>query len=186
MMAPTSDRHFSVFPAPSEHHPESPAVELISAPWSSGSSLTSVEKASHGTKDCELESQSNWTDSGHLSSRDGDPEKNFMKGPIPTLNASDISLQEGQQATDSGAPMTTRQQLAFIFITCIAQLLSLCALNQTVAPVMVLARYFHIDNYGDLSWFSAAYSMTVGTFILPAGMFSTFMVHNDYGHQICE
>lgn len=42
-------------------------------------------------------------------------------------------------------------------------------MNQTVAPVMILARYFKVQNYGELSWFSAAYSMSIGTFILPAG-----------------
>ncbi|OAL46556.1 hypothetical protein IQ07DRAFT_517424 [Pyrenochaeta sp. DS3sAY3a] len=74
--------------------------------------------------------------------------------------------------------MTTKQQAAFISITCVAQLLSLSALFQTVAPVKVLADYYHIDNYGDLSWFSAAYSMTLGTFILPAGRLGDM-----YGHK---
>jgi hypothetical protein len=50
-----------------------------------------------------------------------------------------------------------------------AQFLSLGALNQTVAPVMVLADYFNIEDYGTLSWFSASFSMSVGAFILPAG-----------------
>jgi len=66
-------------------------------------------------------------------------------------------------------PMSRIQLIAFISITCIAQLLSLSAMNQTVAPVILLARYFHVPNPGELSWFSAAYSMSVGTFILPAG-----------------
>lgn len=65
--------------------------------------------------------------------------------------------------------MTRAREVAFIFITCIAQFLSLSALNQTVAPVMVLGDYFHAENYGALSWFSASFSMSVGTFILPAG-----------------
>lgn len=65
--------------------------------------------------------------------------------------------------------MSRTQLVAFISITCITQLLSLSAMNQTVAPVILLARYFHVPNPGELSWFSAAYSMSVGTFILPAG-----------------
>lgn len=59
--------------------------------------------------------------------------------------------------------------IAFIFITCISQFLSLSALNQTVSPVLILARAFGVEDYGKLSWFSASYSMSVGTFILPAG-----------------
>jgi hypothetical protein len=67
--------------------------------------------------------------------------------------------------------MSTSQLVAFTSITCVSQLLSLSAMNQTVAPVMILARYFGVHNYGELSWFSAAYSMSVGTFILPAGKY---------------
>ena len=59
--------------------------------------------------------------------------------------------------------------IAFIFITCISQFPSLSALNQTVSPVLILAQAFGVEDYGKLSWFSASYSMSVGTFILPAG-----------------
>ncbi|KAK1751400.1 MFS general substrate transporter [Echria macrotheca] len=69
-------------------------------------------------------------------------------------------------------------EVAFIFILCLAQFLSLAAMNQTVAPMLILAEYFDIRDYGNLSWFSAAYSMTVGTFILPAGRLGDI-----YGHK---
>lgn len=72
--------------------------------------------------------------------------------------------------------LSTSQLVMFISITCVSQLLSLSAMNQTVAPVMILARYFGVQNYGELSWFSAAYSMSVGTFILPAGKLSPFLL----------
>lgn len=68
--------------------------------------------------------------------------------------------------------LSTSQLVTFISITCVSQVLSLSAMNQTVAPVMILARYFRVHDYGELSWFSAAYSMSVGTFILPAGKFA--------------
>ena len=64
-------------------------------------------------------------------------------------------------------------EVAFILVLCLAQFLSLAAMNQTVAPLLILAEYFDIHDYGNLSWFSAAYSMTVGTFILPAGTLHT-------------
>jgi hypothetical protein len=96
-------------------------------------------------------------------------------------NASNPSLHTGlasslqfphdvNSQTANDAPcMSLIHQIAFIFIACLAQFLSLGAMNQTVAPVLVLAKYFDVHDYGNLSWFSAAYSMTVGTFILPAG-----------------
>ncbi|KAK5655899.1 hypothetical protein OQA88_5438 [Cercophora sp. LCS_1] len=70
-------------------------------------------------------------------------------------------------------------EIAFLFVLCLAQFLALAAMNQTVAPLLILAKYFNIDDYGNLSWFSAAYSMTVGTFILPAGRLGDI-----YGHKI--
>lgn len=66
-------------------------------------------------------------------------------------------------------PLSSPQQIALVMICCLAQFLNLAGMNQTVAPVMILSDYFHITDYGTLSWFSAAYSMSVGTFILPAG-----------------
>lgn len=65
--------------------------------------------------------------------------------------------------------MSLLRKVALVLVACSAQFLNLGGMNQTVAPVMVLADYFQIRDYGTLSWFSAAYSMTVGTFILPAG-----------------
>ncbi|KAK3339729.1 major facilitator superfamily-domain-containing protein [Lasiosphaeria hispida] len=69
-------------------------------------------------------------------------------------------------------------EISFIFLLCLAQFLSLAAMNQTVAPLLILAKYFDIHDYGNLSWFSAAYSMTVGTFMLPAGR-----IGDMYGHK---
>ncbi len=72
------------------------------------------------------------------------------------------------------APAHSRlHEIVFVFVLCLAQFLSLAGMNQTVAPMLILAKYFDIHDYGNLSWFSAAYSMTVGTFILPAGQFPT-------------
>lgn len=106
-------------------------------------------------------------------STDSEFEKRQDDSRLPSANTSDVFIPASQLATLEPSPppsMSRLREFAFIFITCIAQFLSLCALNQTVAPVMVLANYFHIEDYGTLSWFSAAFSMSVGTFILPAGM----------------
>ncbi|KAH7355794.1 YOR378W-like protein [Pyrenochaeta sp. MPI-SDFR-AT-0127] len=101
-------------------------------------------------------------------------EKSLAGVSLSSSDTFDISNPEHECA-----PLTSRShEFAFIFITCFSQFLSLCALNQTVAPVIGLAQYFHVDNYGELSWFSAAFSMTVGTFILPAGRLGDL-----YGHK---
>jgi hypothetical protein len=72
--------------------------------------------------------------------------------------------------------MSLLRKVALIIIACSAQFLNLGGMNQTVAPVVVLADYFQIRDYGTLSWFSAAYSMTVGTFMLPAGKAHDFYI----------
>ena len=100
------------------------------------------------------------------SSPDIKEDLNNVSG-IPSSTESVSSGSEGGPPRKLG--MSQIHEIAFIVIVCLAQFLSLSGMNQTVAPVMILAEYFNIRDYGTLSWFSAAYSMTVGTFILPAG-----------------
>lgn len=97
---------------------------------------------------------------------------------IPTATESLSSGPGSKDGPPAKPAMSHIHEIAFIFIVCLAQFLSLGGMNQTVAPVMILAENFNIQDYGTLSWFSAAYSMTVGTFILPAGRLGDM-----YGHK---
>jgi hypothetical protein len=83
--------------------------------------------------------------------------------------ASNASSKESHPPRAPNPSMSTSHQVALVLVACLAQFLNLAALFQTVTPLMNLADYFSIHDYGTLSWFSAAYSLTVGTFILPAG-----------------
>lgn len=65
--------------------------------------------------------------------------------------------------------MAKGQETLFIINVCLAQFLSLAALAQTVAPILIIGKDLQVQNPGQLSWFTAAFSMTLGTFILPAG-----------------
>jgi hypothetical protein len=89
------------------------------------------------------------------------------------LSQMDIADEKGPPVppmSSTGEPsLSFPHQIAMVVICCLAQFLNLAGMNQTVAPVMILSQYFDIRDYGTLSWFSAAYSMSVGTFILPAG-----------------
>jgi hypothetical protein len=62
-------------------------------------------------------------------------------------------------------------EIAFIINVCLAQFITLGALAQTVAPLSLIGEELKVTSPGQLSWFTAAYSMTLGTFILPAGMY---------------
>jgi len=82
-------------------------------------------------------------------------------------------------AAPPGAPgpptWSALHNAGFILCVCLAQFLSLCALAQTVAPLIIIGDNLHVTNPGQLSWFTAAYSMTLGTFIIPSGRLSPIL-----------
>ncbi|KIW88607.1 uncharacterized protein Z519_10653 [Cladophialophora bantiana CBS 173.52] len=69
-------------------------------------------------------------------------------------------------------------EILFIAVISSAQLLTQSALAQSIAPLHVIGRSFNTTNPGQLSWLAAGYSLTVGTFILPAGRWGDL-----YGHK---
>ncbi|KIW78101.1 hypothetical protein Z517_07934 [Fonsecaea pedrosoi CBS 271.37] len=69
-------------------------------------------------------------------------------------------------------------EILFIAVVSSAQLLTQSALAQSIAPLHVIGRSFNTTNPGQLSWLAAGYSLTVGTFILPAGRWGDL-----YGHK---
>lgn len=78
----------------------------------------------------------------------------------------------------SGPPeihFSTTHEILFIASVCLAQFLSLAALAQTVSPLLLIGADLKVQNPGQLSWFTASFSMTLGTFILPAGKFGVFL-----------
>jgi MFS family permease len=126
--------------------------------------------------DTAVEGRSNSFDGHSRISKDGKSitgsiSEFYMDGA--TGSSQSVSRDEKLPSTSgtpvAEAPLSLSHQIALISICCLAQFLNLAGMNQTVAPVMILSDYFDIRDYGTLSWFSAAYSMSVGTFILPAG-----------------
>ncbi len=59
-----------------------------------------------------------------------------------------------------------------------AQFLSLAGLAQTIAPLNIIGQGFNVTDEAQLSWYPAAFSLTLGTFILPAGRLGDM-----YGHR---
>lgn len=57
----------------------------------------------------------------------------------------------------------------FVATVCSAQFLSLASLAQTISPLLIIGNDLKVESPGQLAWFTAAYSMTLGTFIIPAG-----------------
>lgn len=75
-------------------------------------------------------------------------------------------------------PFPPAREAAFVFTICMGQFLALAGLAQSIAPLPILGDSFGVDDEALLSWYPAAFSLTVGTFILPAGRLGDM-----YGHR---
>lgn len=71
-------------------------------------------------------------------------------------------------------PRLNGRELIFIINVCMAQFLTLGGLGQSVAPLFIIGKDLGVaaTDLGTMSWYTAAFSLTVGAFILPAGMCS--------------
>ncbi|OWP02436.1 hypothetical protein B2J93_3224 [Marssonina coronariae] len=77
------------------------------------------------------------------------------------------------------SPLTSLpREIAFVGILCMAQLFTQASLGQAIAPLHIIGASLGTSSPEQLSWFPAAYSLTVGTFILIAGRLGDL-----YGHK---
>jgi MFS family permease len=75
-------------------------------------------------------------------------------------------------------PSNPLLEFGFVAVLSMSQLMTQACLAQVIAPLHIIGDSFGTQNPGQLSWFPAAYSLTVGTFILPAGRLGDL-----YGHK---
>lgn len=103
-----------------------------------------------------------------------------------TLMSTNLSTDEpsNEKSDPSCTPLTHHSlslghEILFVSVICTSQLMTQAALQQGIAPAHYISLSFPpISSPGELSWYAAAYSLTVGTFILPAGRFGDV-----YGHR---
>ncbi|KAJ5976113.1 hypothetical protein N7481_009820 [Penicillium waksmanii] len=67
-----------------------------------------------------------------------------------------------------GLPQNRFHEAAFILVVCCAQLMTQAGLSLSIAPLQIISDSFNTTPK-DLSWASAGYSLTVGTFIFVSG-----------------
>lgn len=66
--------------------------------------------------------------------------------------------------------ITVIRKFVFIFLIIMTQLLTQATLSQSIIPYHYIAKTFNVlNNPGEVSWMSSAFSLTVGTFILISG-----------------
>ncbi|SCV00978.1 LANO_0F09516g1_1 [Lachancea nothofagi CBS 11611] len=75
-------------------------------------------------------------------------------------------------------PESLLAEVMFVGVVACAQLMTQAGLAQSIAPLTIIGDSFGTKNPGQLSWFAAGYSLTVGTFILIAGRLG-----DTYGHK---
>ncbi|PYI01663.1 MFS general substrate transporter [Aspergillus sclerotiicarbonarius CBS 121057] len=90
----------------------------------------------------------------------------------------DASAGEHKDPTQSGQPKSLGKEIAFIGVVCAAQFMTQAGLSLAIAPLHIISNSFGASPK-DLTWASAAYSLTVGTFILVAGRLGDV-----YGHRL--
>ena len=99
-----------------------------------------------------------------------DPEYTANQQSSTKLPAAPINLDT--------PPFSPFHEVAFVATVSCAQLMTQAALGQAIAPLHIIGDSFGTQNNGQLSWFAAGYSLTVGTFILITGRLGDM-----YGHK---
>ncbi|KAK3682323.1 major facilitator superfamily-domain-containing protein [Podospora appendiculata] len=88
----------------------------------------------------------------------------------------------GRMHTAASSFMASRlslpHEIVFVFVVCCAQLVTQAGLGQSISIIHIIGNNYGLDKPEDLPWFMAAYSMTVGTFILISGRLGDL-----YGHK---
>lgn len=112
-------------------------------------------------------------------------EKDLDRSPTRDSANRDVERDLELKSTLSRVPTASKppqfgiaRETAFVATVISAQLLTQACLAQSIAPVHVIGASFGTREPGQLSWLPAGFSLTVGTFILPAGRWGDL-----YGHK---
>ena len=109
------------------------------------------------------------------SSRDEEDDIKLPESPTPEshedegVNPSDLTKSISNRSIAETLPLG--KEILFVGTICCAQFMTQGGLGQCLDILHVIGDDFGLTNPGELSWLIAAYSLTVGTFILLAGRF---------------
>ena len=68
-------------------------------------------------------------------------------------------------------------EVSIVALLSMAQFSTQVGVGQTIAILHIIGRHFNVHDPGQLSWYMAGYSLTVGTFILPSGRLGDVFGH---------
>ena len=116
----------------------------------------------------------------HLLDPDCDPEQygHQNKEKSSSLYSSRTSIPHHPAALSSKLiEMSTTREMFFVGVCAVSHLMTQAALGQALAPIDIIAPTFGHITPGEQSWFIAAYSLTVGTFIMISGQLGDVLGH---------
>lgn len=87
-------------------------------------------------------------------------------------------LEAKEETLNFGEPKSLIHEVIFVTVVCAAQLMTQAGLSLSIAPLRIISASFN-STPKDLTWASAAYSLTVGTFIFVSGRLGDV-----YGHRL--
>jgi MFS family permease len=105
-------------------------------------------------------------------------EKGFNVAYPPGSSSSDGTPPSSSPASglEPESRMSRLHEIIFVINVCLAQLLTLAGLSQTIAPGFIIGTDLGAD-YAKLSLATASYGMALGTLILPAGRLGDMFGH---------
>lgn len=100
--------------------------------------------------------------------------RDLEKGPSRHDDADDAAAPDALTRLETSQssiapPKSPWKEGAFVTVLCLAQFMTQACLGMSIIPVFIIGHSFHTTDAGQLSWFAAAFSLTVGTFILVCG-----------------
>ena len=103
-------------------------------------------------------------------------------GTIPADRSSrkgsaEYPVQDLASFQPSKPPMGLVHEILFVVVVCSSNIFTQAGLGMTVAPLKIIGNGLGVSDPGGLSWFVAAYSLTVGTFIIVAGRLGDMFGH---------
>ena len=103
------------------------------------------------------------------SSAESNNEIGLDKCDVEKSDEKNLELERDQKYGSSIADMSLLQEIVLVTVVSMAQFSTQVGVGGTLAILHVMGDDLSITSSGELSWLMAAYSLTVGTFILPAG-----------------
>ncbi|CAG8304219.1 unnamed protein product [Penicillium salamii] len=97
---------------------------------------------------------------------------------IKSSNPDGDGIQDPEHQTRTPRAQSPTKEAAFIAVVCAAQLMTQAGLSLSIAPIQYISASFGTTPR-DLTWASAAYSLSVGTLILVSGRLG-----DTYGHRL--